>query len=318
MAAVFGLATLGSTRVLAQSFDGFTPLSFPQSSLDIGAKFYQGVGTSGTAAAPDNLVTRTGLSSQTMNATSRAGIIASLGSYLGLNADAINSSNSVLTNMSITSVVDFSKLENIAAGEQVLARAIKAGTISVSTTEAGAADIKAKAETRGIPVTISAAASGGRTISLDGSNLFVAYQVVEFKAAEPKISTASHKGEPITVGGVWRISFLKRSAEYLDQDFRDGATRVEIANIKQPTLDGGFRAVSYDYKATTDFSRHFTLPPHRDGSSISAGYARIWYRPTCSSYSQPICVVTFPKSQNKVVLTVTKFTVKPVANPTGL
>lgn len=313
LACCFGL--LPSDMALAQTFGGFQAMEFPQESLQIGAKFISGAGTSGQGAAVENLITSKGPSSAVINTQTKARVLASLSRFLGVDASLITQSNSAFSDLTITGVMDFAKLDNVAAGDRVLARAIRAGKISIVTTEGGAADIEAKATARGLPVAISATSAGLRNVSIDGSSLFVAYQVVEFSSAQPRTKMVRHKGRNITVDGTWRVSFKPLEGK---RNFDDGAALIEVANLKQPTLAGSFRSSTINYVATRDFDKQFPLPPSSNGSTMTAGYIQIWYRPTCSSYDTPLCLVVFPRSQNKVVVTTSRFDIKPVRNPIGL
>lgn len=306
---------LSATNAVGQTFDGFQAMAFPRANVPVGAKWFPNVGPSGSGAATDNLTTQEGLSEAVFTQSTKASIVASLGSYLGLTSNLATTSNTSLTDLSITSVVDYTQLANVAAGEQVLAQAIRAGSISIVTDADGAAELKAKAEARGIPVEVALGGSGARTAVLNGSNLYLAYQVVEFTGGQRSVKQARHEGETVTVDGTWQVSFERVPG---DQAFSDGAATVRVVNLRQPTISGSFRETTFDYRATRDWSRSFPLPPLRSGDTITAASIRINYRPTCSDYSQPICIVVFPRSQNQVWVTTSRFRVRPVRNPRGL
>lgn len=304
-----------ASSAVGQTFDGFQAMTFPRANVPIGAKWFPDVGPSGAGATADNVSTQEGLSEAGFSQSTKASIVASLGSFLGLTSNFATTNNTALTDLSITSVIDYTRLDTVAAGEQVLAQAIKAGSISIVTDANGAAELKAKAEARGIPVEVALGGSGARTAVLNGSNLYLAYQVVEFTGGQRSVKRAYHRGETVTVDGTWQVSFQGLPG---DQAFSDGAATVQVLNLRQPTIGGSFRETSFEYRATRDWSRTFPLPPLRNGDTITAATIRINYRPTCSDYSQPICLVVFPRSENQVWVTTSRFRVRPVRNPRGL
>lgn len=316
LAAIFAtMIWLSASSAFAQSFERFQAMTFPRANVPVGAKWFPNVGPSGAGAAADNVTTQDGLSEAVFTQSTRASIVGNLGSYLGLSSNLVTTSNTRLGDVSITSVIDYTRLTNVAAGEQVLAQAIRARSIQIVTDANGAAELKAKADARNIPINVALGGSGSRTATLNGSNLYIAYQVVEFTGGQQSERRARHDGQTVTVDGTWQVSFQGIEG---GQAFNDGAANVEVVNLRQPSISGGFQTTSFSYRATTDWNRRFALPPLMAGDRITAASIRINYRPTCSDYSQPICVVVFPQSENRVWITTSRFRVRPVSNPRGL
>lgn len=296
---------------VAQDFDGFRAMAFPREQLAVGAKWFPGIGPQGAGAQPSNLVENRGLSSAVLNTTTKASILANLGTYLGLSGNLISTRTATFSNLSVTSVVDLTALDTIAAGEQYLAQAIRAGTIEIRTDVNGAAELAAKAEARGIPASVNVTGSNTRQVILNGTNLYVAYQVVELTGGAPRTRRVRHDGETITVDGTWRITFLNPNS-------RTDTVDVEVTNLRQPGPGGRFRSFSFPYSPQADWNREFELPAFRQGKFLTAGSIRVHYRPTCHDYSSPICVVIFPRDQNDVVVTTSRFEVRAVRSPVGL
>lgn len=304
---------------VAQPFAGYKAMTFPQAEVPIGARWIPGVGPDGVGAGEANITVLRGLSSAVISQQTKVSLVAALGTFLGLSTSAAQAENFSFTNLEAHRVSDLSALTTVKAGEQVLSQALKAGTISIRTDTVGAAQIEAAAARRGVPVTVKFGGSGGRVVDLDGSNLFIAYQVVQLGQPQVRTREVQHRGTgtEVTIDNTYRFRFCCGTREKVI---------IEAQNLRAVSAGGGIESIRFDHYIEAHRDNDYRLPAYRDGEFITAARVRFLYAPnyqcigeviTPRGDTQPLCMVDFPANQNRVRLTTSRFRVSLVPNPQG-
>lgn len=181
MAILGSCATNPSEGVQSALPVGFYALSLPQSDIPIGAKWRPGIGPDGNGAPPSNLLTATAPTALNSTQTRQAGIQLGLAKFLGLSGDAADSTSVELSNLQVVRVRSLESTE-LSSGEAILYEGLKAGSIKVNYKANAAGEIEAAVEAQGLPITGRTAGGDTKTLTLDGSDLFIAYKVVRLDA----------------------------------------------------------------------------------------------------------------------------------------
>lgn len=302
-------------------FKAYTALNLPRSSVPVGAKWIPGTGPTGPALPVDMLDTSTSLDATTIDASLERNLTFSIAKYLGLNAAQTAKINAKFTNLSIVRVNDLSRVTHVRAGEQILFEAIKAGTIKITTATDLAGTIEANAQTKGIDVVAKAGGEHATSITLDGRNLFVAYQVLSFDSGKASTKTVNHRGGDVIIDKTYRFRFCQCTPGQV--------IHIEIQDLTAPRLDGTLDTQVIRFDPVSDRLIEYNLKPHFDGDKVTA--ARVFFRYLATQECTPMGGMTdkngnpvrlcgeikYPKGQNSITLTRTAFKIHPVSNPGG-
>lgn len=246
-----------------------------------------------------------------MTTATRRKIALGIGTLLGLNASSATEQTVKLEGIEIHRVKDIGQLP-LAAGQQVLFEGIKAKTISITVDKSKGAALKAAAEAKGIPISADVDAGNTRKISLDGSDLFLAYQVISFSEPRIRTSVKYHGGKEITIDEAYRFRFC--------ECLPDGGVEVHMTNLLAPTTGGTYSTTKWSIPGNAAWSE-FGLPPHRRGETITARMATIRfhndriYMTTASGEERFLS--NYPRERNSIELRSTSFKIKPVKNPSA-
>lgn len=306
---------LASSPVSAQStglFKEYTPLVTPRSDLPIGALWIPSVGPS-DGGDPANVSVQQGVSTISLDSTTRQKIGFGLGNFLNLSGggDVIKSVD--IDGIEIHRVADVGKL-SITAGQQVLFEGIKARRIALTVGSDKAAEVTANAAAKGIPVVASASAGSAQKITLDGTNLFLAYQVVGFNNPKVKTVRKKHKGSEVTIGDGYRFTFC------FCHDNGDADVRVQ--NLKMPDINGKFPMTKELYPANASWLE-LSLPRQLSKNRLTAASATVRIRQHKSCFAEEtttgekLCLVSFPGEANDVTLRTTTFQIERNKKPSA-
>lgn len=219
-------------------FDKYTVMVTPKADVPVGARWIPGVGPSGSGTEA-NVSVSAGAASSTVNSTTKKQMSLSVAQFLGFSGNSSQAINVTLESLEVHRVTDLTKLK-IKPGEQVLYEAIKAKKIVFKADDATAVGVKASATARGIPISADVSTGNDSAITLDGSNLFLAYQVIQLKPAKISTIRKDHKGEEVTISDTYRFQFCR----CLPND----GVRISVTNLRAPNPDGTFDRSTYQMK----------------------------------------------------------------------
>lgn len=269
--AVLLLSALTITPVHAQStglFKDYDALATPRANLPIGAQWIPTVGPGG-AGDPTNVSITQGVSSNTLSTNVKKQIAFVLGNLLGIGGGSTTVTSVELSDIEIHRVADLSLLK-ISAGQQVLFEGVKAGKITMTVDKESALKLNANAAARGVPITASADMGNMRKVTLDGSNLFLAYQVISLGVPKVTIKSHRYKESLVTIDKFHRFTF------YMSGDGDNSrVTQVRYQNIASPLPDGSFptEVISVKEQPSGDGFYgiwDFSLPRYAAGNSLTA------------------------------------------------
>lgn len=310
IAALFVAVSAAASAQTTPIFQEHSALAVPRANIPIGAEWIPGVGPNGAGNA-GNVDIAQGMSASSINTVTRRKIALGIGTLLGLNANSSNEQTVKLEGIEIHRVKDIGQL-SLAAGQQVLFEGIKAKTISITVDKSQGAALKAAAQAKGIPISADVDAGNTRKISLDGSDLFLAYQVISFSDPRVRTSLKYHGGKEITIDETYRFRFC--------ECLPDGGVEVYMTNLLAPTTSGTYSTTKWSIPGNIAWSE-FGLPPHRRGETITATMATIRYRNDRIYMTAPSgeerFLSNYPRERNSIELRSTSFKIKPVKNPSA-
>lgn len=303
-------------------FKEYDALVTPRADVPIGALWIPGIGPSGNGAEGNIAITK-GVSSNTISSNVRKQIGLGLGKLFGLGGGRNTVKSVELADVEIHRVSDIGELK-INAGQQFLLEAIKAGRITIVIDEASNATLNANAATQGIPITANLDLGNVRKVTLDGSNLFLAYQVASLGSPKVTISKYNYKGPTVTLANTHRFLFY---SEDTTSDQR--VTQVRYQNIRAPRADGSFPTSVIKVNESKQGSEFrgiwdFTLPRQLVGSTLTATGITINHRrgQVCfspqeitNSDGSQMCINGGP--EGKIEIRTTTFKMVRVKKPSG-
>lgn len=273
MRLIFALfVTIGlNSSAYAQStglFTEYNALTTPRADVPIGALWLPSVGPAGPGQSDNVTVTR-GVSSNNLSSNLKKKIGLGLSNLLGLNAGSTTITSVELQDVEIHRVGDMSRL-NVAAGQQVLYEGLKAGRITVTIDRTSAANLNAAAAARGLPITASVDVGNNRKITFNGSNLFLAYQVVSFGSPQVSIKRHKYKDSLVTINNFHRFTFHMNG-----EGDNARVSQVRYQNLASPLPDGSFPTQIIPVKELQRGNGYygiwdFTLPRYISGNRLTA------------------------------------------------
>jgi hypothetical protein len=312
------LIAISPQHALAQTgslFDKYNIMVTPKADVPVGARWIPGVGPSGVGAN-DNVSISAGSAASTINSTTKKQMSLSVAQFFGFSGNSSQSIKVNLESLEIHRVIDLTKLE-IKPGEQVLYEAIKAKKIIIKADDANAAQVKANATARGIPINADASVSGDSAITLDGSNLFLAYQVVQLKLGKLSTVRKSHEGEELTISGTYRFQFC--------QCLPNDGVRVIVTNLLAPNADGTFNKSVYVMKDQRGGWLDIPLAGRLVGNKLISAIATVKYGSffpmkgvTVAATGEPLRFEDFNSKFNNVTIRSITSEIEPVSKPQGI
>lgn len=306
----------------------YQAMAVPRSEVPIGAEWLVGIGPNGEGTPAGNISISKGLSAVALSEDTKKKISFALGSFLGLNSDKAQKLEAKYADLEIHRVRSFGALETVVAGQDLLYEAVKVRNIEITVEEGSVAGIQAAANVKGVPLSAGASKDGKRTLTIDGSNLFVAYQAVRISPATTKTTKAfiSKDGSEATVDN-YRFKFnnsffTQCRCVPFDQDLpaecggpgRPPSVPIKLVVYDQssPTLAGSFKSQTFDLYPYADSKRDYFLEERRTTNAVSVARAKIAYS-MATSMGGGICIVDFDKKYNWVELTSSTFKITPLA-----
>lgn len=301
-------------------FTTFTAMKNPQSDVPIGAKWVNDIGPVSDAEPESNTITTYGVSKGVITSKLQNQLTLSLLYYFGLTGTQKKSFQASFSDLTFIKVRDITKLSHVKAGDQFIFQAVKAKNITIKADNNLAAGIKAVAEAKNLGISLGTSGADYTELYLDGSNLFIAYQVVELGKSKIKQIVKTHDGKEITLDKTYRIRFC--------QCDEGTPLTIEIQNLKAASPSGKIETRRIGFDPIRDRLNEYTLEPVFTGRSIIA--ANIHFSYLVKQECTPLDGVTkngkpvvmcgekkFPKDHNKVKLTSTEFSIQSVETPTG-
>jgi hypothetical protein len=301
---------------VGNTFKDYTPISTPQTGVPVGALWLPGTGASGDGADPANLRIVKGADNSVVTRNLKQSVGLTVGTFLGLGADRAKNLKVDLGDIQIHRVRDLTALD-AQVGQQVILAAIKAGTISLTGDEAITATLKAAAQAKGIPIAGEIGGGKTSTLRLNGSDLFLAFQVVEFRpAGGPKQKTYHHQGKGFTAERTYEFDFCRCGP--------GDAIKVYVRNLAAPMVGGKYETQTIESRDSAAVWTEVGLKRFLRGNELTTASAKIAYDSAmrCDDRivtpdGKPFCLANYPKSNNYVRLTTTKTKIVPVKKPSG-
>lgn len=296
-------------------FDKYTVMITPKADVPVGARWIPGVGPSGSRT-DDNVSISAGSAASKITSTTKRQMSLSVAQFFGFSDNSSQSIDVSLESLEVHRVIDLTKLK-IKPGEQVLYEAIKAKKIVFRTDNINAAQLKANATARSIPIDAEASASGGSAITLDGSNLFLAYQVVQLKPAKLSTVRKAHNGQEVTISGTYRFQFCRC--------LPDDGVRISVTNLLAPNADGSFDRSTYVIKDQRGGWLDIPLGGRLVGNKLTSAIATVKYGSffpmrgvTVVATGEPLRFEDFSSEFNNVTVRSTTSEIEPVSKPQGI
>lgn len=290
----------------------FTAISFPKKSLPIGAVWFQGTGPTGQAAEESNIEKVGGVSSSSISAEQKKGMTLALAKYLGLSGGSAKNLKAEYTELESYRVRDLFAT-GFSSGKSILREGIKAKAVTLITDASTALALKSNAEAKGISANIEAGSGKKSSVSLAGSDLFVAIGVVTFETHQGKVSqapidnTIRHR----TLIGPYQVWFSS-SGPCASSDKVD----VSIMDVQKPDSAGSFAPIVYTMPSGAGtFS--VPLPVRTFYTQQSSSVLTVIWNPDRAD-NGPNCDLSFPVGKNYLELLEVTTVVVPLKKPVGL
>lgn len=298
----------------------YAALDFPRSGVPIGARWIQGTGPDGAATEGSNISHSSGLASMVLTSTLKRDMSFNLGRFLGLTAKKARNLNATYSALSVDRVADITRIEGLKPGGQILYEAIKAGKIEIKTDQSTGQTLKAAAEAKGIPIIGSAEAGNTATITLNGSDLYVAYRVMTVTTPTKNVVRSSFSN--MASGFETEVGDFRVSRQQAGANCDSGTSPIpfQVINTATPDLSGSFPTKILNVSSGA-VPQSFGWPVTQIGNQLQAVSLRISYAPSVRRFvqaGQHICFVDYPSDGNFVEVTTTVFTLQPLAKPSGL
>lgn len=157
---------------------GYEAMDLPRSSIPIGAR-WRGCGPDGVGVPESERLERVE-SAANISSTSKFAqeVQIAVTGYLGMDSKFTRSASVELSGLTIERLAS---LDKVSVGVPILYEGLKAARITISTTRSWNASLKANASVKNLPIVLSSDTDARRSLTLDGSNLYLAYRVVELK-----------------------------------------------------------------------------------------------------------------------------------------
>ena len=216
----------------------YTTLQTPKDNLPIGAEWIPGYGPNGDGT-PDNVTISKGFASSSIKSQTRNQIGASLGAVLGISLDINKIKNVELEGIEIHRVADLSKLP-LKAGQQVIFEGIKAKRVTITVDKGADAGLSASTTVDGIAAVGKVDVGNSSKITLNGVDLFLAYQVASFNNPTTASKTLSH-------GGGKEVIFNDKYRFIFCMCHENGDVDVRFQNLSAPGPGGNFETILFTY-----------------------------------------------------------------------
>lgn len=166
----------------------------PRPDVPVGALWIDGYGATGEGATTDNQEMVRSLSGFTFDADFQASLTLGVLKFLDLDPSLRKKVVARFSDLSIVRIKDWSKLTG-PPGEPRIYEALKAGTISITTTGSGGVDIESRGLSLSTPVIGRGATGITRTFVIDGKVLVFAIHVASYRqiATKPIVVAVSPK-----------------------------------------------------------------------------------------------------------------------------
>ncbi len=195
-----------SSRCIADVLSGYQLLSNPRTAIPIGAVWYQATGPNGNGAASENIVTDDGAAVFKFTQVQRRVLAANVASFIGLTGVQAKQVVVDLEDLKVVRVKDIFQLD-VTADDSILYEGISAGRMTFRYRRGLGLDLGSKFAAKNIPVVDAKLTTGNiESVTVDGSNLYLAYRVVKFVQLNRSESKVRTDGTPddmsISVAGL--------------------------------------------------------------------------------------------------------------------
>lgn len=184
-------------------YDRFTPLAEPRPDVPVGALWIEGYGATGDAAGADNLETIRSLSGFTFDADFQANLTLGILKFLDLDPSLRKKVVARFNDLSVIRIKNWSKLAGPAGAPRIY-EALKAGTISITTTGAGGLDVESHALSQNTAVVGHGTTGVTRTFVIDAKDMVFAVHVARYRPVQSmpvSVALSGKRPAKVVVGG---------------------------------------------------------------------------------------------------------------------
>jgi hypothetical protein len=268
---------------------GFKALSIPREDISIGAKWRPSIGPDGAGIAKENLLSVRSVDILSSNQVLSGGVKTALADFLSLGGLAGTELKMDFGNLLIDRVADLS-LVNASTGDSIVYEGLKAESIKISYQSQYSAEVRAAIEQKGIPILFEGGGSGGNTMTIDGSDLYIAFRAVSLQPAGTKRSgpkntnmTGDVKIEPydLTIDyenyatcliNGWRNPIALPNGQGTIANFgpcQDVPVFINLADFSRSTISGDVFQKRVEVPTTGPYPYRVALGSKSDGDLIT-------------------------------------------------
>jgi len=240
-------------------FGGYRVMEIPKADVPLGARWIDGYGPAGEGVRPEDVVVESGIASldssngRERSASLRIEPVASAASA------SRNSMAAELSEVAIHRVKDVAAL-GLRPGESWLYEAIKAGEVNVQVGQSGTGDVALGV--RGFPLDVAAEADGAsqRSVTVQGTNLFVAYRVIRAEPVRAKKERSRFVRVPngfSAAAGGYTASIVGQSCSCSAAEAECNLPQLVVARSASP----GIGAEELRFSLSDQRRQSFALPP---------------------------------------------------------
>lgn len=287
---------------------GYKIMTNPRASVPVGAVWIQLSGPNGAGAPADNLQVDDGVSSATFTANSNPSMVFAIANLFGLSASQAQNLSVTMTGVETTRVKDVFAL-GIPVGQNILYEALKVETMRFAFSRNIDASVELNFRARGAAIESNTAISGNRVVTIDSSNLFIAYRVM-------KMETLATDVRNVLVDGTANDMLLSASGYQISAEGRglqacacaagsltsgclaENPLRIRVTDPSGMTLNSDPPEKEISYFVPADYSRNYPLWSRFErelptGTVYTVKYMTLALRPELQSLGDS-CEVRFP------------------------
>lgn len=187
-------------------FEGYKLLSNPRANIPIGAVWFQDQGPNGNRAAAENIEIVDGATVVNFTQDQRRTLIANVARFIGLTGVQAKNVTVNLSDLKVVRVKDIFQMD-VSTDGNILYEGISAGTMTFTHGRDLNLDLASEFTAKGIPVDAAVTTGNNRSVTVNGSNLFLAYRVL-------KVTTLDRsRFDVITDGSPERMTVSARGLE---------------------------------------------------------------------------------------------------------
>lgn len=336
-----GTACSGVDGVTAPSvtdvLSGYKLLSNPRTGIPIGAVWYQGTGPNAEGAASENIVRDDGAAVLNFTQVQRRVLAANVASFIGLTGVQAKHLIVDLSDLKVVRVKDIFQV-GVTPDDSVLYEGISAGRMTFRYRRRLGLDLGSRFAAKGIPVDAKLTTGNIESVTVDGTDLYLAYRVLKFVHLNRDESAVMTDGTPDRMTIHARGLRLTADASAMKQcghaeDVEDVKRCIADAPIKITIMDPNLTTISgraftkdITVRIGQGVTQPFTIPLRKEnelatGTVFVARYIqfnipmpKLW-PPVASDDGSPAVHIQFIPGAKSGTLTETSYEMRELADP---